>query len=953
LVCPKDAITVGGEVLGCLTRTFKRAGADGHVHIRRAVPPVDGLFTLVIWLGTAFSSVRLRLLRLLRISAPVSRGPTACGECLSQTIARALANAATLEEALGDCLRALGSGRGAIAVLREGRLVTVAQHDPDQEATHVVSATQLTPELYERVRSCGEAFRVDGANQVTDLVQSPSWIGMAACLFVPLRVLGATRGVLVAGYCQDLSSDHVDSGLLRVVGQQLGMALAHCQHSNSEHQTLEELSVLQEIDGQLASDLNVDDICETIANGARRLIAADASFLGLKDSAGNLVLFRSSGSGLSTPMAAPFARVCWRDGEGLAVSGVETRIVTDMRAEPPPIDPTGFLSAEGFTSWMGAPFQAACPVQPVPAPAHIGQSIPSVRPRGRGEWGEVGGVLYVANRTAASFSSHQAQLLTGLATRTAVSIGKSCLFHILERSKQEWEATVDAIEDICLAVDPDYTVRRCNRAAAAVRGLTPQQVVGRKCYEVFHEQGEPIEDCLVARSLRTGEEAFVESFDPSQGRVYHRWAYPLFDDRGEIWTVVEYSRDVTAFKRAQAQLLQQERVSDLRQTISGAAHELNNPLAVIIGYSQLLLQDSHNPEEIKGGLDSIYRQALRAREVVQNLQTFAPVQLRGGPDEPTHYLPVDVNQLLRYVLGLRDYTLRQAGVKVGVELASDLPWVSGDRSQLQQAFLDIVTGSERALVGIDGSRQLSIESRLCEEGDITVSFTDNGPSIPPSTFSKLFIPFLTIDETSQENPRRGLSTSSGIVQKHGGRIWAQNNPEGGATFLVTLPASASNEGLAQAQYSGLPDASPVGPLHTEGIARIVRRILVVDSDHAIVASLQCALEPRGYEVDAVFEAQLALTRLRERIYDLVVLDVDMRGPDGRQLYDLVYERVPILRQRVVFSMGDTPGVGTQRFLRERGLPCLVKPFDLAEVHRVVEQRISHVQSNGHWTPQSW
>jgi PAS domain S-box-containing protein len=448
----------------------------------------------------------------------------------------------------------------------------------------------------------------------------------------------------------------------------MGMALANSQLREQSQRAMRELSILQEIDQQLAVALDVDVAGETAVTGARRLILADASFLGLWTSTGELALVRTSGCSLSLPGAAPATEIRWRVGEGLAVHGAGPETVADVNAYPPASDPGGFIGAEGFKAWIGAPFQAACPVPAVPAPPHVGQAMPVVRGEGRGPWGEVKGILYVANRRPTSFSAYQAQLLAGLATRAAVSIANACLFHTVERSKQEWEATVDAIEDVCLAVDPDYTIRRCNRAAAEAQGLTPQQVVGRKCYQIFHHQDEPIEDCPVTTSLRTGERAFVESFDPHQERMYHRWAYPLFDDHGEVWTVVEYSRDVTAFKQAQARLLQEERISGLRQTISGVAHELNNPLAVIMGYSQLL-QDSQDPQEIKGCLDSIYRQAQRAREVVKNLLTFAPVQLMKRAEEPIPYAPVNVNQLLEHVLALRAYTLRQNGVEVGIELA--------------------------------------------------------------------------------------------------------------------------------------------------------------------------------------------------------------------------------------------------------------------------------------------
>ena len=554
------------------------------------------------------------------------------------------------------------------------------------------------------------------------------------------------------------------------------------------------------------------------------------------------------------------------------------------------------------------------------------------------------GILYVANHQPTPFNLHQAQLLANLAALAAISIANARLFRTVERSKQEWEATIDATEDLLLAVNPDYTIRRCNRAAAEARGLTPRQVVGQKCYRLFHGQDGPVEDCPVTESLRTGERAFVESYDPRTRRVYHKWAYPLFDAHGQIWAVVEYSRDVTVFQRAQAQLLQKEKLSALKRTISGAAHELNNPLTVIMGYAQLL-QGSQDPQEIEQGLSSIHRQAQRAREIVGNLVTFAPTWPEGEQRSGLHRQE-DVNQLLQHALALRAYTLRQKGVEVITDLASDLPLIPVEGARLQQAFLNIITNAEQALEQVDRPRRLVVHTRLREEGDILISFSDNGPGIPPSAFSKLFTPFFTTQEVGK-GFGLGLSTSYGIVQEHGGQIWAQNNPEAGATFFVTLPIPSEN-GYFRSQEVGAdvphpPAIEPIGAGREDSSLRLrnVRpRILVIDDESYIVELLQRTLEPLGYEVDGALEGNAALSLLEERVYDLVITDVKMPGTNGRQIYALISERYPTLRQRVIFSTGDIANVETQRFLHQRGVPYLTKPFDLEEVQRVVRERIT-------------
>ncbi len=892
----------------------------------------DGLAGLAIGLCIAFLSFRI-LSPLYHVLWAQSADPSFLG-----AIGEVPDDVATLEAGLKQCVRGLGARTGIIALQEEQQLVPVAYYGFPETEVEQIQPVRPNLRLQEQVLLRGEPLILSGPRDMRSLGDHPAWNGMLACLCVPLQVLGVRTGILAVSYRRRRAFSHAEVGLLKSVAQQIGMVLTSSRLRERNQQAMEELTILQRIDQQLAASLDVDVVCRTVVRGARRLISADASFLGLWTAAGELALVQTSGCDPSWSDTAVGSGIRWQPGEGLVVQSSDTQIVADVSARPPVRDPAGFIHIEGLEAWMGAPFEALCPVPAVPAPPHLGVTMPAIRLEGIGEWGEVKGILYVANRKPTSFTSYQAQLLGNLAARTAISIANACLFRTVERSKQEWEATIDAIEDVCLAVDPDYTIRRCNRAAAEAQGLKPQQVVGRKCYEVFHHQDVPIEDCPVARSLCTGERASVESFDPQKGRMHQMWAYPLFDDHGQVWTVVEYSRDVTASKQAQARLLQEERFSALRQTISGIAHELNNPLAVVIGYAQLL-RDSQDRDEIQGGLDSIYRQAHRAREVVKNLLTFAPLQPTEKGERAVPYQRVSVNQLLEHVLALRDYALGQIAAEVVTDLATDLPWISADSSQLQQAFLDIIASAEQALVQVGEPRRLVVESRLREEGDILISVTDSGPSIPPSEFSRLFVPFLTEDTVQKTGSRLSLGASSGTVQEHGGQIWAQNGPGRGVSVFVTLPVPSEHQEGSSTVEPAHSDEEDIPSLHDGPPPRI----LVIDDECSIVTLLQRTLEPVGYQVDGMPEGNAALSLLQERDYALVIIDAEMSGPDGCQIHDLINERFPALRQRAIFSTGDTANAGTRRFLQERGVPYLVKPFDLEEVQRVVEGRIRELR----------
>jgi signal transduction histidine kinase/CheY-like chemotaxis protein/GAF domain-containing protein len=936
----REVAVAMGAVLGFFPVVWFYMRLTAKVPVREAMLWTDGLAALAIGLSVALASVHYLSRRRYEPAPRVVRQATDFD--VLDSMEDSPGGVSGLNAKLAHCVQALEAQAGIVALWDQqtATLTPIAQCGLGE--TGARQGERITPSrpFRERVLVRGQSLALTGRREMAWISDRPDWRAMSACLCIPLLGPRSTMGMLAVAYREGGRFSALDEDVLKSVGQQVGAAVIDGRLREHNDMAIKELALLQHIDQQLSATLDADVVCEAVVSGARRLIPTDTSFLGLFTPSGELALVYASGCHYSWSDTAGRPRICWGVEEGLAVHGPETHTVSDVDAGPPTGDPGGFIAAEGIKAWVGAPFQAACPLPAVPAPPRVGQLISVVRPAARGQWGEVKGVLYVANRRPTTFDAYQAQLLADLAARSAISIANACLFSTVERSKQEWEATVDAIEDVCLAVDPDYTVRRCNRAAAEARGLTPQQVVGKKCYRIFHNQEEPVEDCPVVKSLRTGDRAFVESFNPQTGRMYHKWAYPLFDDRAHVWTVVEYSRDVTAFKQAQARLLQEEKFSALRQTLSGAAHELNNPLAVIMGYAQLL-QDTHDPQEIRQGLDSIHRQAQRAREVVGNLLTFAPVQPREGQEQAVALPRVDVNELLEHVLTLRAYTLCQKGVEVTTELASDLPRISADSSRLQQAFLNIVASAEQALERVDEPRRLIVDSRPREEGGVLISIMDNGPAIPPSAFSALFIPFLTAEETGEEDTRLGLSTSYRIVRDLGGHLWAQNNPGGGATFFVALPLPSSN-----AEEN--PVIAPGRGIDNQGSPslKIARpRILLIDDESAIVALLQRTLTPLGYEVDGLMDGNAALSLLEERIYDLVILDVRLPGPDGRQIYALINERWPTLRQRVIFSTGDTASVDTRRFLEERGVPYLIKPFDLEQVQSVVEDRIGKLGRN--------
>ena len=232
------------------------------------------------------------------------------------------------------------------------------------------------------------------------------------------------------------------------------------------------------------------------------------------------------------------------------------------------------------------------------------------------------------------------------------------------------------------------------------------------------------------------------------------------------------------------QLIVTDRLASIGELASGIAHELNNPLTSVIGFSDLLL-DREVPDDIKEDLSIINKEAKRTAEVVKNLLTFA----RRHPGEKQ---PVDINKVIQEVLELRAYEQKVRNIQVNTKFAPDLPEIIADGFQLQQVFTNIIINAEYFMIEAHKRGILTITTE--QVGDIIrASFADDGPGIAKENLGHLFDPFFTTKEVGK-GTGLGLSICHGIVTAHDGKIYAESEPGKGATFVVELPLTTSDKG---------------------------------------------------------------------------------------------------------------------------------------------------------------
>jgi len=320
-----------------------------------------------------------------------------------------------------------------------------------------------------------------------------------------------------------------------------------------------------------------------------------------------------------------------------------------------------------------------------------------------------------------------------------------------------------------------YANRRCFED-----GYREQDLLGRALVDMVPPARRP----LLAEALeRTLQGAALDNLEiplfrgsgtPGQFSIS---LSPMRDEQGEINSVVVVMTDITDAASLQAKLMHTEKMAALGQLVSGVAHEVNNPLAAIVGFTDLLLENPAVPADAKEELQVILQEAQRTRVIVQNLLSFARQM-------PAQREPAQVNTILKQTMKLRAYDLENHGVELTEKYAVELPMVIGDPHQLQQVFLNILNNAYDAVQ--ETRRTGKIEVQTVHRSDkIEIVFRDNGPGI--SQIDRIFDPFFTTKEVGK-GTGLGLSICYGIIQAHRGEIIATNNPDGdGSTFVVRLP----------------------------------------------------------------------------------------------------------------------------------------------------------------------
>jgi two-component system NtrC family sensor kinase len=524
-----------------------------------------------------------------------------------------------------------------------------------------------------------------------------------------------------------------------------------------------------------------------------------------------------------------------------------------------------------------------------------------------------------ANRTP--YTAEELRQLSTVSGHTAVVLENARFFGLIKTGKEQWEATFDAMRDGVAVVDGAGQIRRANRALARMLDLTLPAIIGQDIGAKLLGKSHLLFEHLDA--VRAGESpALLTTYSDVLQRTLRISASAMPSDEDGL--VVALIEDVTERRAIESQLIQSEKMAAIGQLVSGVAHELNNPLSSIAGLSDYLLHREGTTPAEKKHFSLIHEQAERAGRIVRNLLTFA----RQGPADASD---ADLNDIAQRAAWLVSYDLKLREIELEMDLADPPPRVRGDRHELQQVVLNLLTNAIQAVKGNDEGEPRLIRVSVHETGgQVELRVADTGPGIPEDLASQIFMPFFTT-KAPGEGTGLGLSISYRIIEHHGGKISVRQAEGGGTEFMVSLPVANDEAGAVASPLA----TADVGPSPLDG----GKTILLVDDDAAVLKSLSIMFAEDGHTVHEAQDADDAIELLSRQDYDLLIAEPRASLAGGAMLADALHEQLPGLKDRTLLLTADVRPE-TENWLRGLEFRYAKKPISARDLRTAVAELLT-------------
>ncbi|MDM8550561.1 response regulator [Desulfobacterales bacterium HSG2] len=450
----------------------------------------------------------------------------------------------------------------------------------------------------------------------------------------------------------------------------------------------------------------------------------------------------------------------------------------------------------------------------------------------------------------------------------------------IRESKEEWERTFNAIDDIITILDPDMRIVRTNRALMRMLDTGPENLIGKYCYEIFRDRTEPCPECPAWDIIRKNESLTEDLEYVYMSKIFQITLSPLFDENYAFIGFVHLAKDISEKKKMEVQLRQTQRIEAIATLAGGIAHDLNNILFPIYGYTEMTLKLMDENKVVRRNLGRVLEAAERARVMVQQILTFS----RRGDGEKEH-TPWKIQPIVKEALKLLRGSLPST-IDIRRNIDERCGPVLAEPTQIHQIVMNLCTNAYHAMREKGGILEVSLNEVVLGSDDaafypdmapgphLKLGVSDTGHGMDKSVTEKIFDPYFTTKE-KEEGTGLGLAVVHGIVKNHGGHITVYSELGRGTAFHVYLPLIADIENLR-------PKVEKTTGLLPEGRGE---HILLVDDEEAIAEMLKQRLEILGYQVTPRTSSSEAVEVFREgpENFDIVITDMTMPQMTGVEL----------------------------------------------------------------------
>ncbi len=598
----------------------------------------------------------------------------------------------------------------------------------------------------------------DLSTDVRVMCKSLSVSALKSLASVPIVSSGKVLGVLTLASREKSFFKPFDMQMLSAVGIQLGVALENARLITQIQKRMEQIELINEVSSNINSSLSIGTVFRIVVTEVRKMVGFDrASLLLYREKDDNLQILALETKmktimpkGVTAPMEGTSA--------GWAVRHNEPFINTDLRENIPFVHDKK-LYDEGIRSTI---------------------SIPLCQDK-------VFGVLNLDSIEPMNYSQEDFQLLVPISKHISIALENTLLFEEVSREKMEWEKTFDSITDMVWIEDNDNNVVRANQALLDKAGLPLAELMGMHCTSLLEKIGIESLTYLCDDTPAPEKQTFKEIRE-SSGSVFQFWTYPLKDEEGKLYATVHYLKDVTSHKRIEQQLFRNDKLASLGILVAGIAHEINNPLGIIAGYSEALLDRAYDSsllaheqfEDFPEYLETIHKEIFRCKEILGSLLEFARPHTG-----KTRVL--DINELIMEVMLLVKHKAKSLNYNLDLDLNRDIPKVDVEPGSLRQLFMNVIInamfytpegGTVRIWTGVDDKGG---------KDSVSISVSDTGSGISEDIIDRIFDPFFTTKPTGV-GAGLGLSICHRIAEEHGGTIDVKSSPGEGSVFTIKLPA---------------------------------------------------------------------------------------------------------------------------------------------------------------------